>query len=46
MFDDNVPPEHPVLLALNETVVRHRMPRQPFLDLIAANLQDQHVTGY
>lgn len=46
MFDDNVPPEHPVLLALNETVVRHRMPRQPFIDLIEANLQDQRVTSY
>lgn len=46
MFDCNVPPEHPVLLALNETVVRHRMPRQPFLDLIGANLQDQQVRSY
>jgi squalene synthase HpnC len=46
MFDGNVPPEHPVLLALNETVVRHRLPRQPFVDLIGANLQDQRVHGY
>lgn len=46
MFDGNAPPEHPVLLALAETVVRHRMPRQPFLDLIGANLQDQHVHSY
>ena len=46
MFDGNVPPEHPVLLALSETVVRHRLPRQPFLDLIAANLQDQRVHSY
>ena len=46
MFDGNAVPEHPVLLALSETVVRHRMPRQPFLDLIAANLQDQHVHSY
>lgn len=46
MFDGNTPPEHPVLLALSETVVRHRMPRQPFVALIAANLQDQHVHSY
>lgn len=46
MFDGNVPPENPVLLALSETVVRHRMPRQPFVDLIGANLQDQHVHSY
>ena len=46
MFDGNVPPEHPVLLALAETAVRHRLPRQPFLDLIAANLQDQQVHRY
>lgn len=46
MFDVNTSPEHPVLLALSETVVRHRMPRQPFVDLIGANLQDQHVRSY
>ena len=46
MFDNNTPPEHPVLLALSETVVTHRMPRQPFVDLIGANLQDQHVQSY
>ena len=46
MFDGNVRPEHPVLLALSETVVRHRLPRQPFTDLIAANLQDQQVRSY
>lgn len=46
MFDGNAVPEHPVLLALSETVVRHRMPRQPLLDLIGANLQDQHVHSY
>jgi squalene synthase HpnC len=46
MFDGNVPPDHPVLLALSETVVRHRLPLQPFTDLIAANLQDQRVHNY
>ena len=46
MFDDNVPPQHPVLLALSETVVRHRLAQQPFVDLIAANLQDQRVRTY
>lgn len=46
MFDGNAAPEHPVLRALSETVVRNRMPRQPFVDLIGANLQDQHVHSY
>ena len=46
MFDGNVPPEHPVLLALSATLVTHRMPRQPFVDLIEANLQDQRVRSY
>jgi squalene synthase HpnC len=40
------PPVHPVLVALAPTISRHAMPAQPFLDLIAANVQDQHVTGY
>lgn len=40
------PPVHPVLVALAPTIARHAMPSQPFLDLIAANVQDQHVTGY
>lgn len=37
---------HPVLMALAETVRRHRLPARPFLDLISANLQDQEVTSY
>lgn len=41
-----MPPVHPVLVALEETIARHAMPAQPFLDLIAANVQDQHVTRY
>jgi squalene synthase HpnC len=41
-----IPPVHPVLVALAPTIERHAMQSQPFLDLIAANVQDQHVTGY
>ncbi len=40
------PPVHPVLVALEPTVVGHAIPAQPFLDLIAANEQDQFVTHY
>jgi squalene synthase HpnC len=40
------PAVHPVLVALHETVAHHELPAQPFLDLIAANVQDQHVTSY
>jgi squalene synthase HpnD/squalene synthase HpnC len=39
-------PTHPVLLALRETVTACAIPVQPFLDLISANLQDQHVAVY
>ncbi|HTX58829.1 MAG TPA: squalene/phytoene synthase family protein [Verrucomicrobiae bacterium] len=39
-------PVHPVLLALGETVRAHALPAQPFFDLIAANVQDQHVKSY
>jgi squalene synthase HpnC len=39
-------PAHPVLLALTGTVERFALPRDPFLDLIAANLQDQKVHAY
>jgi squalene synthase HpnC len=39
-------PSHPALVALAATVARHRMPAQPFLDLIAANVQDQRVHAY
>ncbi|HVN68626.1 MAG TPA: squalene/phytoene synthase family protein [Candidatus Binatia bacterium] len=41
-----VTPVHPVLFALAQTVERHAMAAQPFLDLIAANVQDQRVTRY
>lgn len=39
-------PSHPVLVALRETIAKHRLEAQPFLDLIAANLQDQRVFSY
>ncbi|MBV9103939.1 MAG: squalene/phytoene synthase family protein [Candidatus Eremiobacteraeota bacterium] len=39
-------PVHPVLIALRETVERRSLPQQPFLDLIAANEQDQRVSTY
>ena len=45
-LDAGVLPTHPVLLALRETVTVCSIPLQPLLDLIAANLQDQHVAEY
>ncbi len=39
-------PVHPVLFALADTIERHAMRAQPFLDLIAANVQDQFVKRY
>ncbi len=39
-------PVHPVLIALGETVERCGLDRAPFLDLIAANEQDQQVSLY
>jgi squalene synthase HpnC len=39
-------PVHPVLVALRDTVSRCRLGPQPFVDLIAANVQDQHVVKY
>ena len=38
--------EHPVFVALRETVQRHSIPEQPFSDLITAFLHDQVVTRY
>ncbi|MBV9232652.1 MAG: squalene/phytoene synthase family protein [Candidatus Eremiobacteraeota bacterium] len=35
-----------MLVALKPTFERHAMTPQPFLDLIAANVQDQYVTDY
>ena len=45
MFEGRTP-VHPVLVALAGTVARFRMPAEPFLDLIAANVQDQRVASY
>jgi phytoene synthase len=39
-------PVHPVLVALSDTVRRFGIPAEPFLDLIAANVQDQTVRAY
>lgn len=39
-------PVHPVLIALRDTVAHYHLDKQPFLDLIAANEQDQHVDSY
>ena len=39
-------PVHPVLFALAGTIEGRAIPPQPFFDLIAANVADQHVTRY
>jgi squalene synthase HpnC len=39
-------PVHPVLVALGRTVAGGRLAAGPFLDLIAANLRDQHTRAY
>jgi squalene synthase HpnC len=43
---NGVLPSHPVLVALAPTLVTHKLPAAPFLDLIDANLQDQRVSSY
>jgi squalene synthase HpnD/squalene synthase HpnC len=45
-LSDAAAPTHPVLLALRETVTECSIPVQPFLDLIAANQQDQRIASY
>ena len=40
------PPVHPVLVALAGTIRRFQIPPEPFLDLIAANVQDQQINAY
>ncbi|HET9016875.1 MAG TPA: squalene/phytoene synthase family protein [Thermomicrobiaceae bacterium] len=45
-FGDPATPIHPVLLALRPTVREFAIPAQPFLDLIAANEQDQTNSAY
>jgi squalene synthase HpnC len=37
---------HPVFVALEPTIQRYSIPRQPFADLIQAFVQDQRVTRY
>jgi squalene synthase HpnC len=37
---------HPVFVALHETIREHRLPRQPFEELISAFVQDQLVHEY
>lgn len=39
-------PQHPVMIALRETIRRFDIPAQPFLDLLVAFEQDQHVKRY
>ena len=39
-------PKHPVFVALSRTVQRHRLPLEPFADLINAFIQDQTVERY
>lgn len=38
--------QHPVFIALKETVARHGLPKEPFVDLIRAFAQDQTVFRY
>jgi squalene synthase HpnC len=39
-------PRHPVMVALRETIRRFQIPPEPFLDLLEAFTQDQHVKRY
>lgn len=39
-------PRHPVMIALRETIRRFAIPPGPFLDLLVAFEQDQHVKRY
>jgi squalene synthase HpnC len=39
-------PAHPVMVALRPTIQRFRIPADPFLDLLRAFEQDQHVKHY
>ena len=39
-------PQHPVLIALQDTMRRHAMPAEPFLKLIEANRMDQRNARY
>lgn len=37
---------HPVMIELSKTIAKHSIPIEPFLDLISAFEQDQHVLDY
>jgi len=37
---------HPAMVALGRTIAQFQLPRQPFLDLLSAFVQDQQVTRY
>jgi squalene synthase HpnC len=39
-------PRHPVMIALQSTIARFAIPQKPFLDLLLAFEQDQHVKRY
>jgi len=39
-------PRHPIMLALRETIHRFDIPSEPFLNLLIAFTQDQHVKRY
>jgi squalene synthase HpnC len=39
-------PRHPVMVALRETIHRFAIPPEPFLNLLVAFTQDQHVKSY
>ena len=39
-------PRHPVFVAMAETVRKHEIPKQTFVDLLTAFRQDQRVTRY
>jgi squalene synthase HpnC len=43
---DGISPAHPVFVALQHSIRRHDLPRQPFDDLITAFEHDQRVTRY
>ena len=45
-FEGSAAPIHPVLVALRQTARACDLPAGPFLDLIAANVQDQTVAQY
>lgn len=39
-------PQHPVMIALRETIRRFHIPPEPFLNLLIAFTQDQHTRSY